>query len=164
MRKRRTQKVWEETSRLTLTSAFLFRRLLAAAERQNDTPSDGSVHIIQLLIAAALWVCSRRCRCSAHAWAANLPAHQSTVNLKKNPNARAECQRSAHHMSEYSPPLTEKRKKPWIKIFPPSEKNPPPHPVKSIKNSIQLAPPHPDQLAKALDKQRALDKRGKKSN
>lgn len=51
---RRTQKVREETSRLTLTSAFLFRRLLAAAERQNDTPSDGSVHIIQLLIATAL--------------------------------------------------------------------------------------------------------------
>lgn len=30
----------------TLTSAFLLRRLLAAAERQNDTPSDGRVHII----------------------------------------------------------------------------------------------------------------------
>lgn len=53
-RKRRTQKVREETSRLTLTSAFLFRRLLAAAERQKDTPSDGSVHIIQLLIATSL--------------------------------------------------------------------------------------------------------------
>lgn len=34
---------------LTLTSAFLLRRLLAAAERQNDTPSDGSVHILMLL-------------------------------------------------------------------------------------------------------------------
>lgn len=53
VRKRRTPKVREETSGLTLTSAFLFRRLLAAAERQKDTPSDGSVHIMQLLTAAA---------------------------------------------------------------------------------------------------------------
>lgn len=36
------------TSSLTLTSAFLLRRLLAAAERQKETPSDGRVHIIHL--------------------------------------------------------------------------------------------------------------------
>lgn len=37
-----------ETGCLTLTSAFLLRRLLAAAERQKETPSDGRVHIIHL--------------------------------------------------------------------------------------------------------------------
>lgn len=70
----------EETSGLTLTSAFLFRRLLAAAERQNDTPSDGRVHIIPSLMRPRLWVCSL---CSGHAWAASLPAHQSTADVKK---------------------------------------------------------------------------------
>lgn len=130
MRKRRTQKVREETSRLTLTSAFLFRRLLAAAERQNDTPSDGSVHIIQLLRATALWVCSRRCRCSAHAWAANLPAHQSTVNIKK-PQTHVQGAIAQLTTSEYPPPLTEKKKKsPEQKSSLPLKKIPPP-PVKA---------------------------------
>lgn len=51
------------------------------------------------------------------------------------------------------------------KNLPSHWKNPPLYPVKRIKHSIQLAPPHPDQLAKALDKHRTLDKRGgKKSN
>lgn len=109
MRKSRTQEVREETSGLTLTSAFLFRRLLAAAERQKDTPSDGSVHIIQLLIATALRVCPRRHRCSTHAWAANLPALESTVNIKKS---KRTC-------------TVPEKKKTGTKIFPPSEKIPP---------------------------------------
>lgn len=55
--------------------------------------------------------------------------------------------------------------KPRREIFPPSEKQKSSlYPVKSINNSIQLAPPHPAQLAKALDKLRTSGKRGEKSN
>lgn len=67
----------KDTSSLTLTSAFLLRRLLAAAERQNDTPSDGRVHIIHLgMTTGALNLLTRR---RVHALAAKSPAHRKRL-------------------------------------------------------------------------------------
>lgn len=69
---------------------------------------------------------------------------------------------SSPHVRTFST-LNRKKKKALNRNLPSLRKNPPLYPVKSIKHSIQLAPPHPDQLAKALDKHRTLDKRGGKS-
>lgn len=148
-RERRTQKVREETSRLTLTSAFLFRRLLAAAERQNDTPSDGRVHIIHPLM-------SPRLPQSVHTAAGAVRMHGLRICLliRAPRTSKIECQRQFPLRSGCFPPLTGD----WGGG---GEKSSP-CPVKSIKISIPLAPPHPAQLAKALDKQRTSGKRGEK--
>jgi len=73
---------------LTLTSAFLFRRLLAAAEKQKDTPSDGRVHIIHLQMTTALQICSHECNCTVihacmHALKKKLESLQ--MNMQNSP-------------------------------------------------------------------------------
>lgn len=143
-RERRTQKVREETSRLTLTSAFLFRRLLAAAERQNDTPSDGRVHIIHPLM-------SPRLAQSVHtaAGAARMHGLRICLLIRAPRTSKKERQRQFPPQVGMFPTLNRRLKSSLC-------------PVKSIKISIPLAPPHPAQLAKALDKQRTSGKRGEK--
>lgn len=143
--------------RLTLTSAFLFRRLLAAAERQNDTPSDGRVHIIHPLMRPRLPE-------SVHSAAGAARMHGLRVCLLIRAPRLSENKVStpiSPHVGTFSWHVG---REPGREIFPPSEKEKSSlYPVKSTNNSIQLAPPHPTQLAKALDKQRTWGKRGGKS-
>lgn len=149
----------KETGCLTFTSAFLLRRLLAAAERQKETPSDGSVHIIHLQDRSR-----PPGRCSHDGACTHWP--QSHLLIKAPPDLECRHARSPSKPRCPSPSSLEgrteketekkselnlalplkKKKKPSLRPTPGREKK---------KISIQLAPPNPDQLAKTLDKQRA---------
>lgn len=103
-----------ETGCLTFTSAFLLRRLLAAAERQKETPSDGRVHIIHLQDRSP-----PPGRCS-HALAAKSPAHQSATTPRKKPE-QAPMSESLFSRIEGGTEKKMKKKKIGAEFSPPSE-------------------------------------------